>query len=174
MTQAYRQAEKILIYASYGGEVSTWEMMQAALEDGKQVFCPKTVVSDTEKRLDFYRIFETQDLIPGFRGIMEPKVLEQNKYAKNRDEDRGKTDMIILPGCAFDRKCHRLGYGGGFYDRFLAEHPELMKIAVCFSCQVLETVPQEETDICPDHVITEEEILYGSDGNGKSGGCRQI
>ena len=67
---------------------------------------------------------------------------------------------MILPGVAFDKDCHRIGYGGGFYDRYLAAHPKLKKIALAFSFQIFEEVAWEEFDISPEMIITEDNI-YG-------------
>ena len=63
-----------------------------------------------------------------------------------------------MPGVAFDKSFHRIGYGGGFYDRYLEKHQNLQKIAVAFEYQLLETVPAEAFDICPDQLITEAAI----------------
>ena len=65
-------------------------------------------------------------------------------------------DLILMPGTAFDRERRRLGYGGGFYDQFLQNACSAVKIAVCFNCQVLPELPEEETDVRPDRILTEE------------------
>ena len=67
---------------------------------------------------------------------------------------------MIMPGVAFDRKNHRVGYGGGFYDRFLEKHPLIRTVAVAFDFQILDQVPTEPTDIFPQIIITEKEELY--------------
>lgn len=170
--ECYREAENLLVYASYLDEVSTWELMERALQDQKKVYCPRTVVTDAgEKRLDFYRIFRTEDLLPGFRGIREPEADESRRWPEKfagasscggkPQQDTGR-DLIIIPGCAFDRNLRRLGYGGGFYDRFLAgfsDGKRPVTAAICFSCQILEELPEEETDIRPDFLVTEDEII---------------
>ena len=66
--------------------------------------------------------------------------------------------MMIMPGVAFDEKCDRVGYGGGFYDRFLEKHPGICRVAVGFSFQILPEVPTEPTDIRPQVVVTEDKI----------------
>lgn len=165
-TSAYQAAEEILIYASYLDEVSTWELMEQAFSDQKKVFCPRTVITlEGEKRLDFYEIQAVSDLIPGFRGIMEPGTKGKIWAVGTTEQTVGAAGMqagrtlIILPGCAFDREGRRLGYGGGFYDRFLEKNIEPVKIGLCFSCQLLEELPEEKTDIRPDFLITEKEII---------------
>ena len=67
------------------------------------------------------------------------------------------------PGVAFDRANHRVGYGGGFYERYLEKHPQLERVAIAFSFQMLPEVPTEPTDICPQIIVTEEEICYLTD-----------
>ena len=66
--------------------------------------------------------------------------------------------MIIVPGVAFSKKGERLGYGGGFYDRFLEKHPQIRRVAVAFEFQMMPEVPTEPTDISPEIIVTEEEI----------------
>lgn len=149
----YRKAERILVYVSYMDEVSTWELLLRAIADGKAVYCPKTI-SGEEKRLDFYRVFSSEDLQNGFRGIKEPAE-EPSKAL----DTVCASDLILIPGCAFDSKGRRLGYGGGFYDRFLAENQNAVKVALCFSCQILDELPEEVTDIRPDYLITEKGII---------------
>lgn len=171
----YKNAGRLLIYASYGGEVSTWELMEAALAAGKQVCCPRVEGAGS---MSFYRIRGPEELTPGFRGIPEPPAQEWRKYRVQPGQD-----LILMPGAAFDRNCGRLGYGGGYYDRFL-QKPEytagseerpaaspnkagpddagrtvLWKIALGFSCQILDMLVQEPTDIRPDLIVTEREII---------------
>ena len=66
---------------------------------------------------------------------------------------------MIMPGVAFDRENHRVGYGGGFYDRFLEKHPDIQRIAVAFSFQMMSEVPVEPTDIFPQIIVTENDII---------------
>ena len=66
--------------------------------------------------------------------------------------------LMIMPGVAFDRENHRVGYGGGFYDRFLEKHPDIQRVAVAFDFQILDQVPTEPTDICPQIIVTQSNI----------------
>lgn len=66
--------------------------------------------------------------------------------------------MMVMPGVAFDVNCNRVGYGGGFYDRFLEKHPGISRVAVGFSFQILSVVPTELTDIRPQVIVTEEKV----------------
>ncbi len=147
----YRKADTLFLYVSYGDEVDTHRLMEAALKDGKRVCCPK--VANDDRSMAFYRIDSLEELAEGFHGIWEPA-------GKGQPCLPAKDSLVIMPGCAFDRDRRRIGYGGGFYDRFLAgcEEEGVVKAAVCFSCQILPYLPEEETDIRPDWLITEEGI----------------
>lgn len=133
--------------------------MEQAWRDGKQVFCPKiedspepeTTAGGKKKTMTFYRVFCRDELVKGYQGIPEPGITEGRSW-----EGSSGKDLILMPGTAFDRERRRLGYGGGFYDQFLQNACSAVKIAVCFNCQVLPELPEEETDVRPDRILTEE------------------
>lgn len=150
-SEEYRLADRILIYASYRDEVPTYGLIESALQEGKQVFCPKTEGPAGDGKMSFYRIMDVAEIREGFRGIPEPVVLQGRRY----EAQEGFRDLILMPGVAFDRQRRRLGYGGGFYDRFCAAAKGAVKIALCFDCQLLEGLPEEETDIRPERIVTE-------------------
>lgn len=106
---------------------------------------PKVVGKD----MVFYRLTDFSQLEPGYYGIPEPARGEIVQW-----EDA----MMIMPGVAFDRDNHRVGYGGGFYDRFLEKHPRIERVAVAFSFQILPQVPVEPTDIFPQIIVTESDV----------------
>ena len=162
----YQLSGRLLIYASHGEEVSTWKLMEEALAAGKQVFCPRV---EGAGNMSFYRISGREELVPGFRGILEPPEEERRKYRMQLLTE-GTADLVVMPGAAFDRSCGRLGYGGGYYDRFLQTLEEagssrlcagkaFWKIAIGFSCQILDALVQEPEDIRPDLIVTEREII---------------
>lgn len=99
----------------------------------------------------FYEITSMDDLEPGYFGILEPK----EGLAKATGED----GLMIMPGVAFDPFRHRVGYGGGFYDRYLSVHTKHSTAALAFEFQMLEEVPVEPTDLLPDVVITEGQLI---------------
>ncbi len=142
----YREASLILVYIDYKNEVQTRQIIEAAWRDGKLVAAPKV----NGKEMDFYLLNSHDDLESGYMGIMEPR------------EGLIKTDaadgMMVMPGVAFDRKLHRVGYGGGFYDRFLEAHLQIRRVAVAYEIQLFDEVPHEEFDICPEVIVTEKEI----------------
>lgn len=142
----YREASLVLVYIDYKNEVQTRPIIEAAWRDGKQVAAPKV----NGKEMDFYLLNSMDDLESGYMGIMEPR------------EGLVKTDaaegMMVMPGVAFDRKRHRVGYGGGFYDRFLEAHPQIKRVAVAYEFQLFDEVPHEEFDICPEVLVTEAKV----------------
>ncbi len=148
-TSAYKSAKEIYCYVDYNHEVGTRNIIENAWNSGKKVYVPKVL----DREMEFYEIKDFTDLEPGTKGILEPKE-DLLKMAS------GEEGIMILPGVAFDESCHRIGYGGGFYDRYLAKHPSLTKIAIAFSYQIYEEIPWEEFDISPEMIITEETI-YG-------------
>ena len=159
----FQQAEYILCYVNYKNEVETISLLEESLRLGKRVYCPR--VSDGD--MEFYEIFSLSDLEDGFRGILEPKALEERIFRLQEDVPT----LMIMPGAVFDKMCHRIGYGGGYYDRYLAslgldsENSAHVldffhTVALAFSFQLLEEdIPYEEYDICPQIIITEQEII---------------
>ena len=143
----YRDAKRILTYVEMPAEVRTRNIITQAWKDGKEVAVPKCVGRD----LVFYRLTDFSQLRKGFFGIDEPAAGETVDWPDA---------LVLMPGVAFDRDLHRIGYGGGFYDRFLSDRKELFCIGLAFSFQFREAVPWEETDISPEILITEEEILF--------------
>lgn len=142
----FQEAEKILVYADYNHEVMTGFLIEEAWRAGKEVAVPKVV----GKEMVFYKLENFSQLEPGYFGIPEPSKEEIVQW---------ENALMIMPGVAFDRQKHRVGYGGGFYDRFLEKHPDLTRIAVAFSFQMLPEVPAEPTDICPQVIVTEKETI---------------
>ena len=146
----FQTAKRILVYADYNHEVMTGELIEAAWKAGKEVAVPKV----TEKEMVFIRLTDFNQLAPGYFSIPEPETGEEIFWEEG---------LMIMPGVAFDRANHRVGYGGGFYDRYLEKHPQLERVAIAFSFQMLPEVPTEPTDICPQIIVTEEEICYLTD-----------
>lgn len=144
---AFRRAEKVLVYADYNHEVITRYLIEEAWKAGKEVAVPKVVGKD----MVFYKLTDFSQLEPGYYGIPEPSKGEIAEWPEA---------LMIMPGVAFDKNNNRLGYGGGFYDRFLEKHPEIERVAVAFSFQIVPEVPVEPTDICPQIVVTETETYY--------------
>ena len=142
----YEDADRIMAYADYNHEVITRYIIEQSWKDGKEVAVPKVFGKD----MVFYRLTDFSQLESGYFGIPEPK--EDGETVSWEDA------MMVMPGVAFDENCNRVGYGGGFYDRFLEKHPGIRRVAVGFSFQILSEVPTEPTDIRPQVIVTEEKI----------------
>lgn len=140
-SQAYRQAETIYGYLPYNQEVRTVPMLEQALKDGKKVAVPK--VYGDEMR--FIYMDDLSKVEKGYAGIPEP--LADEPVAED------KTALVLMPGLAFDKEGHRIGYGGGFYDKFLSAEPEHPTLALCYDFQMQEQLETEEFDIPVDVVL---------------------
>ena len=145
----YRDAELIHCYVSIPEEVDTWVLIGDALRDKKRIVVP--IVHKGETDLLHSEIFDLSELIQnGGKGLYRPsgKILPVDFHA---------IDLVIVPGVAFDRKGHRLGFGRGYYDRFL-DKVGAIKIGLAFEFQILDSVPTGETDVPVDLVVTEEKV----------------
>ena len=161
--QEYIHADSVLIYASMRSEVITDDIILDSLAAGKKVFCPK-VMDRAAGRMEFVRIHAMEDLKPGYFGIPEPEITEDSEIAFSAKEPTAedpepapRSALVIVPGVAFDKNCNRIGYSGGFYDRYLSRSRDLTAIALSFDCQMVEEgliVPQEH-DVRPQLIITE-------------------
>jgi len=153
--EAYQKAETVLGYMNFGAEFAADIFVRQALQDGKQVLLPK--VNQGTKQLDLYRVTDlAQDVAPGRWDIREPI---SGRCAKVTDLTL--VDFILLPGVAFGLDGARLGYGGGFYDKLLARmshQPTL--VAAAYALQLVEDIPQENTDRKVEWLITEQETIH--------------
>lgn len=140
-SQAYRDAKTIYGYLPYNQEVRTVPMLEQAIRDGKRVAVPK--VYGEEMR--FIYISDLTQVAKGYAGIPEPIA-----DAPVADDP---TALVLMPGLAFDPHGHRIGYGGGFYDKFLAAEPGHPTVALCYAFQVLEHLQTESHDLPVDTVI---------------------
>ena len=142
----------VMFYASFRSEVDTYTSMNLALEMGVRVVLP--VTKSREKKLipKLVRDLEN-DLKPGYCSIMEPVK------SRTAEVDISTIDVVIVPGSAFDLEGGRLGYGGGFYDRFLAG-PECraLRVGLCFELQLVEKLKLEPHDQMLDMLVTEKGI----------------
>lgn len=146
--QSFGAAEEIYCYVDYNHEVGTRQIIEACWKRKKRVFVPKVLGTEME----FFEIFQFEDLETKRNGMKEP--LQTTEELRGG----GRSGLMIMPGVAFDRKLHRVGYGGGFYDRYLEKHKELQTVAIAFEYQVFDKIPAEVFDICPGKLITESAI----------------
>jgi 5-formyltetrahydrofolate cyclo-ligase len=155
----YRQAGTVLGYMNFGAEFASDLWIQQALADGKKLVLPR--VNRHTKQLDLYWVNDLENqLAPGLWGIREPLVERCERLATLNE-----VEFALLPGVAFTRDGARLGYGGGFYDKLLAHlreqngthRPAL--VAAAFALQIVEQIPQEDTDIKVEWIVTEQETI---------------
>lgn len=147
--QWYYRSEYLLCYVSYGSEISTLAILQEALRAGKKVYVPK-VLQDEEAQMAFFQIQSTKDLSEGYKGILEPMG---NTQMYVYTEEKTERTLMLMPGVAFDSFRNRIGYGKGFYDRFLSDKALLRTIALGYRCQLLERLPASDKDIKPNQII---------------------
>ncbi len=140
-TPEYKEAKTIYGYLPYNQEVRTTRMLSHALADGKRVAVPK-VYGDTMK---FILLSDLTQVAKGYAGIPEP--VADGPVAAD------PTALVLMPGLAFDPEGHRLGYGGGFYDKFLAAEPDHPTLALCYDFQMLPHLDTESYDIPVDRVL---------------------
>lgn len=153
----YRQSEILLSYSSIRSEVETRELNERVQADGKQLFLPRT---DAEKNMCFYKVEDLKKLKKGNFGVPEPRgseaveqVMESGAYSKEKI-------LMVMPGVAFDEKGYRLGYGGGFYDRYLQRYGTMLtSVMIAFAEQETWIIPAETSDVKPEHMITQKTIF---------------
>jgi len=142
---AFMNAQKIGVYYPIGSEILTQDIIQELLSNGKDVFLPKVM----GKNMEFRKIIDFSSLEKGSFDIMEPK---------DDCEIDNDLDVVIVPTVGISPSGVRLGYGHGFYDRFLAEHKSVT-ISLTFEKQIIKNIPKSEHDIMIDWIITEDRIL---------------
>ncbi len=152
----YQKAEVILMYASLPDEVETLSLIRELTEEGKKsVYCPVTQGDEME----FYRISSVDDLKEGNFHVLEPESLAEWRLVLQNDVHY----CMLMPGLMFDKRGNRLGYGKGYYDKYLARVPKdvnLTTIALSYEAMVKDAIPVEETDWRADYIVTENEVIY--------------
>lgn len=146
----YKKAQTLFCYAALNDEINTDSIIEKALKDGKKVALP--CCTDLSGNMDFYYIKSLSELTPGAFGIREPdpRVCEKVKSF---------TDSICLvPALAFDKSGYRLGYGKGYYDRFIKKFI-IISVGLCYNEFLRETLPAEDHDEAVDYIATESEIF---------------
>lgn len=143
--EVYKNAKVIYPYLAYNQEIVTTRLIEQAWKDGKEVAVPKCY---EDSRMEFHRITSFDDVAPGYCDIPEPvggAIVE--------DEDV----LILMPGIAFDREFNRIGYGGGYYDRYLDRKQDcrFIKVAFAYDFQILDHLETEEHDYKVDMLITD-------------------
>jgi len=150
-----KSAKTVLCYISTAIEVDTKKLIEKLLDFGKTVAVPKCI--DGTRDMKFHIISSLEQTEKGMFGVFEPNV---EKCEKLRDF---RSCACIIPGLMFDSEGYRLGYGKGYYDRFLSKFSGV-KIGVCFEKCFIEKLPHGFYDVAADVVVTEERALYINNG----------
>ena len=137
----YKNAKTIYGYLPYNQEVRTVPMLEQAIKDGKRVAVPKCYGEE----MRFIYMDDLNKVEKGYANIPEP--IDDEPVADD------KTALVLMPGMAFTKEGHRMGYGGGFYDKFLASEPDHPTVALCYDFQMLDAIPTEDYDIPVDCVL---------------------
>lgn len=146
----YKKANKLFIYVSYSSEVNTIEIINRALLDKKDIYIPKTYKES--KSMIAIKINSLNELIVDKYGIHEPTVVDESKIGTD-------FDLIIMPGVAFDECGNRIGYGGGYYDKYICLlEKNIKKVALAYEIQIVEKIESETHDIKVDYIITNEKF----------------
>lgn len=140
----------LMIFFSFGSEVDTDDIIRWAWKHKKKVVVP--LCKPETKELAVFAIATFDDVEPGYYGIREPKRALLQPVAKK------EIDLVVVPAVAFDRRGHRVGYGGGYYDRFLA-NMGAPRIGLAFSCQIIPEAPINQYDHAVDGIVTETEYI---------------
>lgn len=146
---AYSRVRRIFLFSSIGSEPETRQWGEKFREDGKETFYPCT---GPDGQMEFYRIRNHTELRKGAYGILEPDGSSETAAP-------GGGDWVLTPGLLFDQRGYRLGYGGGFYDRYMRKYPEGVYIGTAFAAQVQKTpLPAQIHDLPVQYIVTEQGI----------------
>lgn len=143
----YKNSKAIMFFVSFNSEVCTHDMIKKSLKE-KTVIVPKVAANEIEPSI----IIDFDSLLPSGRfGVLEPV-----EAAKITHKNIG---LVLVPGIVFDKGGHRIGYGLGYYDRFLRKVPKAVKVGIAFDFQVVERIPREMHDVPVDMIVTDKRVI---------------
>ena len=149
--------DTVLTYVSFRSEADTYGIMEECKSCGVRIAVPRV----EKPYIRFCYIDSLDSLKEGYMGIREPddncRLWEMHE---NGTDGSGRT-LVLVPGSVFDAVCGRVGYGGGYYDRFLSDNPQLLSAGIAYTCQIVDEVPSEPYDVSLNMVITETQIYRG-------------
>lgn len=153
----FLECDLLLTFNSFGSEVDTSDLITKAIEMGKRVLLPRCDIEDNS--MSWYEYDPDTVLEKNAFGISEPS---NDADEVNTEEFTDHTVVAIVPALVFDEQGNRIGYGGGYYDRFLSGF-DGTSIGICFSCQLLDIEFEQETinahDVAVDYIITDDRII---------------
>lgn len=156
-TSFWKHNEWINCYISFASEVDTRNIIQKGLNDSKKICVPR--INPETDNIELYQIMDLEsDVQPGKYGILEPDIKKTEKVHNQIPV------LHIVPGIVFDKNGGRIGYGKGYYDRFLKTiNPYSVKLALAFEMQIADKIPSYENDIPVDVIVTEKSVIYLND-----------
>ncbi len=141
---------RIFTYISYGSEVDTHHFIENELKNNKEIFVP--VCDIRSSTMISSKILDMKDLVKNSYGIPEPQQIT---------DCNANCDVIVFPGAAFDVYGHRIGYGKGYYDKYLANLKiKPLCVGLCYDFQLVDSIPNEKHDVTMDVIITENRVVY--------------
>lgn len=146
--QMFCSSDILLAFVNYGSEIDTQDIISEALKKGKVVYVPRVEGED----MNFYRINSLEDLCVGYKGIREPAEGAEAFLYSGKDAEKV---LMLMPGAVFDEGRNRIGYGKGFYDRYLSDKAglQIRTIGIGYKCQLVKELPAQDWDIKPYQVI---------------------
>ncbi|OGS43475.1 MAG: 5-formyltetrahydrofolate cyclo-ligase [Elusimicrobia bacterium RIFOXYD2_FULL_34_15] len=150
----FKKAKKIMFYLPFQNEVDTKKMIEKAFKLHKEVFFPKII----KDRVVAIKVKNLSNLVQGKYGILEPETKVYNSKAVDF------LDVVIVPGVVFDKKCNRVGFGKGYFDKFLKKNKNSKKVGLAHSFQIVDNISVSKRDVPMDIVITEKQIFIRHHG----------
>jgi 5-formyltetrahydrofolate cyclo-ligase len=148
-----REYESIMFYIAFASEVRTQNCLTKTIDNGKTVIVPICSADDRRELLPSHLFDLHREVEKSSFGILEPKPEFRRPFPP------GKIDLVVVPGLAFDEKGYRIGYGGGYYDRFLTRCPQALHVGLAYEIQMIECAFPSEWDIPVHKIITEDRII---------------
>lgn len=144
----FLSSDNICLYMPVKNEVNVTLLFDEVWKKEKRIWLPRV----SGDKMQFYSYDRDTALLSGRYDIREPD--------STTELISGDGTLVIMPGAVFSRTCQRIGYGGGYYDRYLEENPRCHTMAVCYEFQILEDIPSEPHDIRPELIVSETSVIF--------------
>lgn len=150
-TEIYKKANNIFVYINTNSEVETINIIKKSWNDNKKVGVP--VLTGNKNEMFFAQINDFECLKKNKYGIYEPEI-NKNNFIKSDN-----TTLILVPGLVFSKDKFRIGYGGGYYDKYLSENNSLANMALAYSFQIVDKLIVQDNDVKLDFIVTEKGVF---------------
>ena len=145
-SEIYKKSKKIFTYISFGSEVDTIKLIKYSFSNNKEVYVPK--INKQTKDMIALKIHNFNNMSVDKWGIIEPKSVDKSNMGTD-------FDLIIMPGIAFDKQGNRIGYGGGYYDKYISKLNNASNLlALAYDFQIIQDIESESHDIKVDFILT--------------------